>query len=74
MFSGCPNPGDPRISQGFLLPGTGLMKLTLALHVPSWGRCPASSCEGCHRPAGICRGPWACVLESSQAAARRQSR
>lgn len=62
----------PGPTLGLLLPGTGLMKLTLAPRVPSQGRCLSSGCEGSRRPQGNRRGPWACVLEPSQAAARRQ--
>lgn len=62
----------PGPALGLLLPGTGVMKLTLAPCVPSQGRCLSSGCEGSRRPAGNRRGPWACILEPSQAAAQRQ--
>lgn len=61
--------GDPRISQG--LPGA-FSSLTLAPHGPSDGRGPLSSCQDTCSLMGIFRrGPWACVLEPSQAAAQR---
>lgn len=67
-MGGC-GPGDPRISQG--LPGA-FSSLTLAPHGPSDSRGLLSSCQDACSLMGIFRrGPWACVLEPSQAAAQR---
>lgn len=65
---GC-GPGDPRISQG--LPGA-FSSLTLAPRGPSDGRGLLSSCQDACSLMGIFRrGPRACILEPSQAAAQR---